>query len=111
MRALQSATIAVLIAASSVAAVTPAAAQNYPTKPVRIITGSAGSLGDIVARHLAQRLGERWGQPTVVENRPGAGLTIGTGIAARAEPDGYTLLVSDRTALAAAPSLYRTLSY
>jgi len=111
MRALQSATIAVLIGASSVAAVTPAAAQNYPTKPVRIITGSAGSLGDIVARHLAQRLGERWGQPTVVENRPGAGLTIGTGIAARAEPDGYTLLVSDRTALAAAPSLYRTLPY
>lgn len=111
MRALRIVTTAALIVAGVVAAVAPAAAQNYPAKPVRIITGSAGSLVDIVARHLAQRLGERWGQPTVVENRPGAGLTIGTGVAARAEPDGYTLLVSDRTALAAAPSLYKTLSY
>jgi tripartite-type tricarboxylate transporter receptor subunit TctC len=86
-------------------------AGDYPTKPVRIITGSTGSFADIVMRKLAERLNERWGQPAVVENRGGAGLTIGTAIAARAPSDGYTLLVSDRTAIAAAPSLYQNLAY
>jgi len=109
MRILQSVTTAVLIAAST--AVSPVQAQTYPAKPVRIITGGPGTLMDIVARHLGQRLGEHWGQPAVVENRGGAGFTIGTGIAARSAPDGYTLVLADRTALAAAPSLYKTLSY
>ncbi len=84
---------------------------GYPTKPVRIITGGAGIFHDIVTRQLGQRLGERWGQPVVVENQPAAALTIGTGIAARATPDGYTLLMSDRSALAVAPYLYKKLSY
>jgi tripartite-type tricarboxylate transporter receptor subunit TctC len=88
-----------------------AVAQGYPAKPVRIIAGGPGTLMDVVARHLGQRLAERWGQPAVVENRAGAGFTIGTGIAARSVPDGYTLALSDRTALAAAPSLYKALSY
>lgn len=84
---------------------------NYPTKPVRIITGSVGIFHDIVTRRLGQRLSERWGQPVVVENQPAAALTIGTGIAARATPDGYTLLMSDRSALAVAPHLYKKISY
>jgi len=84
---------------------------NYPTKPVRIITGSVGIFHDIVTRQLGQRLSERWGQPVVVENQPAAALTIGTGIAARATPDGYTLLMSDRSALAVAPHLYRKVTY
>jgi tripartite-type tricarboxylate transporter receptor subunit TctC len=71
----------------------------------------AGNFHDIVARHLAQRLSERWGQSVVVENQPAAGLTIGSGIAAKAAPDGYTLLLADRTSLAAAPHLYRSLRY
>ena len=86
-------------------------AQEYSTRHVRIITGGAGNFHDIVARHLAQRLSERWRQSVVVENQPSAGLTIGAGIAAKAAPDGYTLLLADRTSLAAAPHLYRSLRY
>src|SRR5262245_26292418 len=86
-------------------------AQEYPTRHVRIITGGAGNFHDIVARQLAQQLSERWGQSVVVENQPAAGLTIGSGIAARVAPDGYTLLLADRTSLAAAPHLYRNLRY
>lgn len=85
--------------------------ENYPIKPVRIITGSVGIFHDIVTRHLGQRLSERWGQPVVIENQPAAALTIGTGIAARATPDGYTLLMSDRSALAVAPHLYKKIAY
>lgn len=90
---------------------TPASAQNYPVKPVRIITGGAGTFHDIVTRQLGQRLTERWGQPVVVENQGAAALTVGTGIAARATPDGYTLVMSDRSALAVAPNLYKSVPY
>ncbi len=86
-------------------------AQTYPAKPVRIVTGGAGTFHDIVTRQLAERLGRRWGQPIAVENQPGAGMTIGTGMVARAAPDGYTLVVSDRSALAVAPGLYKSLPY
>jgi tripartite-type tricarboxylate transporter receptor subunit TctC len=84
---------------------------SYPVKPVRIITGAVGIFHDIVTRQLGQRLAARWGQPVVVENQPAAALTIGTGIAARATPDGYTLLMSDRSALAVAPHLYKRIPY
>jgi tripartite-type tricarboxylate transporter receptor subunit TctC len=97
--------VAVVLAAA------PASAQHYPVKPVRIITGGAGTFHDIVTRQLAQRLTERWGQPVVVENQGAAALTVGTGIAARATPDGYTLVMSDRSALAVAPHLYRSVPY
>jgi tripartite-type tricarboxylate transporter receptor subunit TctC len=95
----------------AVAAAGQAAAEGYPMKPVRIITGATGIFHDIVTRQLGHRLTARWGQPVVVENQPAAALTIGTGIAARATPDGYTLLMSDRSALAVAPHLYKKLSY
>jgi tripartite-type tricarboxylate transporter receptor subunit TctC len=62
-------------------------------------------------RQIGQQLRVRWGQPVVVDNRPGAGLTIGTAIAAKSAPDGYTLLMSDRTAIAVAPSLHKRLPY
>jgi tripartite-type tricarboxylate transporter receptor subunit TctC len=68
-------------------------AQSYPTRPVQIIVGfPAGSGPDIVARLAAQWLGERLGQQFVVDNRPGAGSNLGTEAAARATPDGYTML-------------------
>lgn len=98
--------IAIVLLASA-----PASAQDYPARAVRIITGGVGTFHDIVTRLLASRLSERWGQPVVVENQPAAALTIGTGIAARAAPDGYTLVMSDRSALAVAPHLYKSLPY
>jgi tripartite-type tricarboxylate transporter receptor subunit TctC len=78
---------------------------------VRIITGGSGTFHDIVTRHVAQRLSERWAQSVVVENQGAAALTVGTGMAARAVPDGYTLIMSDRSALAVAPHLYKSVPY
>jgi len=89
----------------------PASAQNYPSRYVRIITAGVGTFHDIIARNLGHRLNERWGQPVVIDNQAAAGLTIGTGMAAKAAPDGYTLLLGDRSSLAAAPSLYKSLRY
>jgi len=68
--------------------------QAFPTKPVRIInTVSAGGPADVIARILAQKLTESWGQQVIVDTRPGAAGTIGAEIVARAPPDGYTLLL------------------
>jgi tripartite-type tricarboxylate transporter receptor subunit TctC len=111
MRASQSIAALSLVAACGAGAVLPAFAQNYPSKPVRIVTGGAGTFHDVVTRQIGQRLSESWGQPVVVENQPGAALTIGTGIVARATPDGYILLMSDRSALAVAPHMHKGLPY
>jgi tripartite-type tricarboxylate transporter receptor subunit TctC len=110
MRGMHDTTAISLITIVMCAAIS-ASAQNYPAKPVRIITGGAGTFHDIVTRQLGQRLSERWGQAVVVENQPAVALTIGTGIAARATPDGYTLVMSDRSALAVAPYLYKSVPY
>src|SRR3954451_24440267 len=71
-----------------------AAAQDYPTRPVRIVVPqSAGGVTDVIARAVAQRLTDLWGQPVVVENKARANYQIGAASVAKAEPDGYTLLV------------------
>jgi len=105
----------ILLLAAPVAAAAPnpdvGSLASYPLKPVRIITGGPGTQPDIIARRLGQHLAQSWGQSVVIDNRGGAGLVIGTGIAARAAPDGYTLLLSDRTALAAAPAAYKEPPY
>jgi tripartite-type tricarboxylate transporter receptor subunit TctC len=76
----------------------PAAAQNYPNRPVRIIVPFAvGGPADVFARFIAQRLTEPLGQAFVVENRPGAGAVIGTDLVAKSPPDGYTLLLMSNT--------------
>jgi tripartite-type tricarboxylate transporter receptor subunit TctC len=86
-------------------------AQNYPTKPVRIIVPfSPGGGNDIVARFIAQRMTEAFGQTAVVENRPGAGSTLGTDVVAKSPPDGYTLLVT-HNAIAINETLYPKLPY
>lgn len=87
-------------------------AQEYPSKTVRMVVPLAPGGGtDIAARVTGQKLTERLGQQFIVENRPGAGGTIGTEIAARAAPDGYTLLVSSPSAIVVNPWLFRKLPY
>jgi len=72
----------------------PASAQSFPTRPVRIIVPYApGGAVDTVARTVGGRLTELWAQTVVIENRPGGAANIGTELAARAAPDGYTLLM------------------
>src|ERR1700756_5247349 len=83
----------------------------YPTRAVRVIVPfGAGGPGDVFARLIAQKLGEALGKTFYVENHPGAGGTIGTAIAARATPDGYTLLVVSSTHMINA-TLYPHLPY
>jgi len=89
----------------------PAAAQAYPAKPIRMIAPfTPGSPVDVVARLLAQHLTTRLGQSVVVENRPGAGTTIGMKAASLAEPDGYTLLFQS-SSLVVAPAMYSNLDF
>jgi tripartite-type tricarboxylate transporter receptor subunit TctC len=99
------------LAAIALLCAVPAAAQNFPTRPVRIIAPFApGGATDVLTRIVSQKLYERWNQTAIVDNRVGASGNIGAEVAARSAPDGYTLLV------AGAPhainmSLYRKLSY
>lgn len=89
-----------------------AAAQAYPVKPVRyIVPFPAGASPDIVGRLLADRLSRIWGQQVIVDNRSGAGGTVGAGIAARAAPDGYTFFQCNIASNAIAGSLYAKLPY
>jgi tripartite-type tricarboxylate transporter receptor subunit TctC len=90
----------------------PAMAQSYPTKPIRLIVAFApGGASDLLARMLAQRLSESFGQSVIVDNRPAAGGIIGSEVVARATPDGYTLLVGSAAAFAITPHLNVKLPY
>lgn len=90
----------------------PAAAQHWPDGPVRIVVPfTAGGSTDVVARIIAEKLTEDLGQPFIVENRAGAGGTIGSEFVSRAEPDGNTLLVGTSSTLAIAPYVYTNLPY
>jgi len=87
-------------------------AQPYPAKPMRIIVGqTAGGVSDLIARMVAQRFTESFKQPAVVENRAGAAGGIGTEIAVKAPPDGYTLLLSSAGPIVINPGLYPKLGY
>jgi len=89
-----------------------ALAQSYPTRPVRVIVPFApGGQTDVVARLIAQKLGERMGQQFYIENAAGAGGNIGAGRAAQAAPDGYTLLFIDAIGFTANPTLYSHVPY
>jgi len=88
-----------------------AAAQNFPNRPVRMIVPyPAGGGTDIISRTVAQKLGERWGQQVIVDNRSGANGIIGTDLAAKSKPDGYTLVVVIATQ-AINPALYPKIPY
>lgn len=101
----------IAVAAAFLASTTVAFAQDYPAGQVNMIVPfGAGASNDAVARFLANQLRERWDQPVVVENRPGAGSTIGTEYVARADPDGHTLLFTS-SAFATAPAVFAELPY
>jgi tripartite-type tricarboxylate transporter receptor subunit TctC len=103
---------ALLIAASFTLAAQAAEDLPYPTKPIRMIVGSApGGPIDVVARLAAQKLSEALGQSVVVDNRSGAGGTIGTEYVAKATADGYTVLMGSAATLCITPHLYSKLGY
>src|SRR6202167_4223820 len=80
--------------ALALTAAVPAAAQDYPSRPIRLIIPFApGGSNDVVGRIIANQLGEKIGKQVFVDNRPGAGGVVGSDLAAKADPDGYTLLI------------------
>jgi tripartite-type tricarboxylate transporter receptor subunit TctC len=90
---------------------TPAVAQTYPSKPIKMIVPyTPGSPVDVLARVVTQHVSARLGQTIVIDNRPGAGTTIGTKVAANADPDGYTILIG-ATSFTIAATLYPHLDY
>jgi tripartite-type tricarboxylate transporter receptor subunit TctC len=106
-------TLVALIVALIAATLAPlAAAQSYPSKPVRVIvTFPPGGTPDIYGRIMSVELSKMWNQSVVVENRAGAGGTIGTDFAAKSAPDGYTLLFAADASITIAPHLYSKLPY
>lgn len=101
-----------LAACAALGAVHNAAAQSYPGKPLRMIVAfPVGGGSDIVGRIVAQKLGELLGQQVIVDNRAGAGGSIGTEAAVRAAPDGYTMVLGGTSEIAVNPALYSKLTY
>ena len=103
-----------MLCTTAAAAIVPATAgaADYPSKPIRLVIPFApGGASDILARVLAQPLGERLGQSVIIENRPGAGGTLGADMVAKAPADGHTLLIADVGAYTISPSLYAKLPY
>jgi len=98
----------IVAAVVSVLSVGVVSAQTYPAKAVRIIVPyPAGGTSDILSRLLSPKLNEVFGQPIVVDNRPGANGNIGADLGAKSTPDGYTLLLADLGALSISPSIYK----
>ena len=100
--------------AAALLAVAPAlaSAQAYPSKPVKIVVPfAAGGATDVVARLLAQKLTEAWGQSVIVENKAGAGGNIGADLVAKSPPDGYTLLMTSGSIVTANPYMYKNMTF
>src|SRR5207248_3439646 len=107
--------LAVLTSLALLSIAAPAAAQapdDFPNRPIRIIVPQAAGSGvDLQARVLAQKMGELWGQQGVVDNRPGANAIIGMDTAAKAKPDGYTLVYAPISAVTTNAFIYKKLPY
>lgn len=103
---------AILAHASFAVSAASGKTESYPSKPIRLIVGfPAGGTDDYIARVIGQKVTERFGQPVIVDNRPGAAGNIAAEIVARANPDGYTLLIIGSTTTAASPALYPKLAF
>jgi tripartite-type tricarboxylate transporter receptor subunit TctC len=102
--------IAVAVAAGSL--IGPAAAQGYPAKPIRfVITYPTGGGSDYTVRPIAQKLSEHWGQPVIVDSRPGGSAMIGTDFVAKSAPDGYTLMLSASSEVSMNTVLFKKMPY
>jgi tripartite-type tricarboxylate transporter receptor subunit TctC len=102
------------VAAAALMAIVPAlaSAQSFPSKAVKIVVPfAAGGTTDVVARLLAQKLTEAWGQSVIVENKAGAGGNIGADLVAKSPPDGYTILMTSGSIVTANPHMYKNLTY
>ena len=89
-----------------------ALAQSFPGKPIRIVVGFApGGPADVMARLIGQRISGTLGQSVVIDNRPGAGGTIGARVVAESDPDGYTLLLGNTSTLVISPLIYKNVNY
>jgi tripartite-type tricarboxylate transporter receptor subunit TctC len=103
---------AALTVSAAPAFVTPAMAQAWPSRPIKLVVPfPPGSSPDIIARLVGEPLGHVLGQPVVIDNRAGAGGNVGTGVVAKAEPDGYTFLFTIQGPLVTAPLLSKSLNY
>lgn len=106
--------VGMALAAAATLAVSPgdAQTQNWPTKPIKFVVAyPAGGGADFIARLFSERMSKLLEQPIVVENRPGAGGTLGALSVVRAEPDGYTLLIAAISEISIAPATYKALAY
>src|SRR5688500_13177101 len=102
---------ALVFLAATVPAASFAQAQDFPNKPLRIVVSfTAGGTTDVIARHIGQKLSERWKQPVVIENKPGAGGTLGTDYVVTQPADGYTLLMSSSGPISVSPILSKKLA-
>ncbi len=112
MSAMRTGTAGLLLAALVLSAATQALGQDYPSRPIRmIVPWPPGGITDVISRGLAAMLTDSLGQQVVPDNRPGAAGTVGVGIAAHANPDGYTVLMSDVPSHAISATLYKRLPY
>ena len=103
--------IFLLAVAALVAASCPAQAQNYPVRPITLVIPFApGGSTSIVGRGVAEKMGELLGEKIIIDNRAGAGGTVGTRAVAKADPDGYTLVLGYTGTLAIGPSLYKNVT-
>jgi len=104
--------IAHVLLAFVIASAASVCAQNFPSKPVRLVVPfPAGGGSDVIGRIVAQKLGDRFGQQVVVDNRAGAGGSIGTEAVVKSPPDGYTVVLASTSEIAINPSLYSKLNY
>jgi tripartite-type tricarboxylate transporter receptor subunit TctC len=104
--------LAAIAAIAAFAGTAPALAQAYPSKPIRIVVPyGAGGPADVMVRAIAQKMGEGWGQPFVVDNKPGANEIIAADLVAKSAPDGYTFLVASDGAYSLNQNLYPKIPY